>query len=139
MNYADIGVSAMKATNFSAIQQGTSGRCENKVTAINDGKAYTTQGDVFWVLGDITLKLNGLLYTSCDCQWNFVGVLSAADDFYNFNASTHRSRTGEAATTLGRWIGKACGAKPYVIKFNGNEPITQGGRMSGSPTCCGAP
>ena len=139
MNFADLGVTAMNATSFAAVKSAISGPCKTEVIPISDSRAYTTQGDVWLIVGDVTLKLNGLLYKACDCSWNFVGVLSAADDFYNFNASTHRSFSGESLTTLGRLIGKACGAKPYTIKFSGSMPMTGRGTMGGPPTCCGVP
>ena len=113
--------------------------CLNAVISIADSKPYTTSGAIFAVLGDVTLKLNGLLYTSCDCSWNFAGTLTVADDYYNFNPSTHRSWGAEAATTLGRLGGKVCGATPYTIKINGGQPINEGGKINGKPTCCGVP
>src|SRR5690606_4622127 len=56
-------------------------------------------------LGTITLRLEGELTTSCDgggCDWTFSGTLGAYDDLYDFNRSTHRTKTGEGLTNFGR-------------------------------------
>ena len=135
----EVGISGIGATNFGAVRAGIAGGCRTAVLPIADSRAYTTKGDIWYVLGDVTLKLNGLLYTGCDCSWNFHGAMTVADDFYNFNPSTHRSFLGETITTIGRLGGKVCGSKPYTIKIAGSIPISERGRLRGSPTCCDGP
>jgi RHS repeat-associated protein len=139
ISYGEAGVSGVTPTSFASVAGVTGMPCVNAVIPIADSKPYTTTGEIFAVLGDVTVKLNGLLYTSCDCSWNFDGMLTVADDYYNFNPSTHRSRGAEAATTLGRWGGKVCGAQPYTIKISGGQHVNEGGKINGKPTCCGVP
>ena len=135
--YGDVGVTGINATSFSSVSGAVNRMpCVTAVIPISDSKAYTTSGDIFAVLGDVTLKLNGVLKTHCDCSWDFAGTLTVADDFYNFNPSTHRSPGAELGTTLGRLGGKICGASPYTIKISGGQPINQGGTLNGTPTCC---
>jgi len=52
-------------------------------------------------------------------MWSFEGTLSAIDDTYDFNPATHRSKTGEALTTLGRTVG----GTPYQIEIEGEKKI----------------
>jgi RHS repeat-associated protein len=136
ITYGEVGVTGVTATSFSSVAGASALPCVNATIPISDSKPYSTTGAIYAVLGDVTLKLNGLLTTTCDCSWDFAGTLTVADDFYNFNPSTHRSASGEAATTVGRLSGKVCGATPYVIRISGGQPIAQSGRTKGQPTCC---
>jgi len=134
LSMAEVGVN-VSAGSFSAVR-GAGRPCVDATYNIRDSRQYTTHGDIWWVLGDVTLKLQGMLNTRCDCSFTFSGNMTIADDFYNFNPSTHRSFLGESATTLGRWGGKVCGSTPYAIKFTGSQPINQSGKLLGTSTCC---
>lgn len=87
---------------------------------------FKVKGSMALVLGFITLRMTGTLTLDCggSCTWAFTGTLSADRDFYNFNASTHRSRAGEAATAFGRNVGRGFYARPYYINIVGSRPIS---------------
>jgi RHS repeat-associated protein len=134
LSMAEVGVN-VSAGSFPGVR-GAGKPCMDATYNINDSRAYTTQGDIWWVLGDVTLRLQGILNTRCDCSFTFAGNMTIDDDRYNFNPSIHRSFLGESATTLGRWGGKVCGSTPYTIKFTGSQPINQSGKLLGTSTCC---
>jgi len=52
-------------------------------------------------------------------EWLFVGNVRSFQDTYDFNPSTHRSRVGEALTTIGNFLGKTFNGKDYKINING--------------------
>jgi len=88
--------------------------------------SYNTKQDswITWTwLGHITLKIEGVVNKSHDGRLTFSGVARAYNDTYDFNASTHRSELGEAATAGGRYLGGAKG-KPYQIVIEGEVPIS---------------
>lgn len=86
---------------------------------------YNTGQDswITWTwLGHITLKIDGLVHKGHDGRISFSGVARAYNDTYDFNASTHRSELGEAATAGGLYLGGTKG-KPYQIIIQGELPI----------------
>lgn len=88
--------------------------------------AYNTRQDSWmtWTwLGHITLKIEGVVHKSHDGRLSFTGVARAYNDIYDFNASTHRSELGEAATAGGRYLGGSKG-KSYQIIIQGEVPIS---------------
>jgi RHS repeat-associated protein len=134
LSMAEVGVNVY-ASSFPAVR-GAGKPCIDAAYNINDSRAYTTQGDIWWVLGDVTLRLRGILNTRCDCSFTFLSNMTIDDDFYNFNPSTHGSFLGESVTTIGRLGGKLCGSTPYAIKFTGSQPVNQSGKLPGTSTCC---
>lgn len=88
--------------------------------------AYNTRQDswITWTwLGHITLKIEGTVHKSHDGGISFDGIARAYNDTYDFNASTHRSELGEAATAAGNYLGSIRG-KPYQIVIQGEIPIS---------------
>ena len=88
--------------------------------------AITTSGDQFYLLGDITLRLNGTLSVKKDCTFSFSGNIRAFDDTYDFNASTHRGWFGEALTWFGR---TRVEGTAYQIQIRGEKQINQTGKV----------
>lgn len=87
--------------------------------SVNAKQAFTTSGDQWLFLGDITLSLKGELTFDCRCCWDFTGKLKAFDDTYDFNTSNHRSVLGETLTFIGGFLpGKA-----FDIQFYGAKPM----------------
>ncbi|EXU76895.1 lipid II-degrading bacteriocin [Erwinia mallotivora] len=88
---------------------------------------YNTAGtNVFmpYILGNITLQLDGVFTRNASGSWGFNGVIRAqVPDLYNFNASTHRSKTNEDLTTFGRWLGERFNGVPFEIQINGQTPV----------------
>jgi hypothetical protein len=87
---------------------------------------YNTRQDswITWTwLGHITLKIEGVVNKGHDGRISFSGVARAYNDTYDFNASTHRSELGEAATAGGLYLGGTKG-KPYQIIIQGELPIS---------------
>lgn len=88
--------------------------------------AYNTRQDSWltWTwLGNISLKIEGTVHKDHNGRVSFVGTARAYNDVYDFNASTHRSELGEAATAGGRYLGANKG-KPYQIVIQGEAPIS---------------
>ncbi|MDH2066878.1 lipid II-degrading bacteriocin [Pantoea sp. GD03673] len=86
----------------------------------------TASSNVFmpYILGNITLQLDGTFTRNATGSWSFEGVVRAqAPDLYDFNASTHRSKTNEDLTTIGRWMGERFNGVPYKIEINGETAV----------------
>lgn len=87
---------------------------------------YDTMQDS-WItgvwLGHISLRIEGVVHKNHDGSLSFHGVARAYHDTFDFNASTHRSELGEAATAGGNYLGGARG-KPYQIIIRGELPIS---------------
>lgn len=132
MQFSEIDTSKVQLREFVQLQALLSGGCRDQVINVNSKSPFGTSGDAALTVGFISLNLKGTLFIHCDCKWEFQGSLSALDDFYNFNASTHRSRTGEILTSIGR----AANGTPYVIHIQGTKGMYDDGRVAGTPTCC---
>ena len=88
--------------------------------------SYNTKQDSWltWTwLGHISLRIEGVVHKNADGSLSFNGVARAYNDIYDFNASTHRSEVGEAATAGGRYLGGSKG-KPYQIVIQGESAIS---------------
>lgn len=86
----------------------------------------TASSNVFmpYILGNITLQLDGAFTRNATGTWSFNGVVRAqVPDLYDFNASTHRSKTNEDLTTIGRWMGERFHGVPYKIEINGETAV----------------
>lgn len=93
----------------------------------NDNLPLSTSGDQALFLGNISLKLEGTLVIKEGGDWEFSGQLKSFDDYYDFNASTHRGVIGEALTWGGR---ERISGKPYWIEIRGAKQLKSEGN------CC---
>jgi hypothetical protein len=88
---------------------------------------YSTRQDshITWAwLGHITLKIEGTVHKGQDGRISFDGAARAYHDTYDFNASTHRSEIGEAATTAARLLDNIKKGKSYQVIIQGEQPIS---------------
>lgn len=89
--------------------------------------SYNTAGSNTWLgltLGNITLQADGVFTRNETDVWGFDGVIRAhTPDYYNFNASSHRTPVAEYMTTIGRYLGEVFEGKPFYIEINGEVPI----------------
>ena len=138
MSFDDIDTSSIKSSEFPRVKDAIRDFKKNpkpartvqiKWTNKDDNLAFTTSGDQALFLGDISLKLEGDFVIKNDCTWEFKGPLKSFDDWYDFNASTHRGPLGELLTTLGR----NTPGKPYWIEIRGSKQLTETGSMSSHP------
>jgi RHS repeat-associated protein len=138
MDFNDIDTSKVKPSEFPRVQDAIRDFKKNpkpartvqiKWTNKDDNLPFTTSGDQALFLGDISLKLEGNLVIKNDCTWEFKGPLKSFDDWYDFNASTHRGHLGELLTAWGR----NTPGKPYWIEIRGSKQITETGSMSSHP------
>jgi hypothetical protein len=83
-----------------------------------------------WIVGNITLKLDGELVIHPDGSHSFNGKLSALPDLYDMNRSNHRDGVEEFMTTVGRVEGETLGHTNYRIHFRGEKPLSS----SSNPT-----
>lgn len=86
---------------------------------------FKTVGNEALTFGYVTLHLQGELSVGYGGWWSFEGKVSALNDIYDFNASTHRSWFGEAAT----WAGRQFDGKPYEIQFVGSKNVYANGTI----------
>lgn len=72
-------------------------------------------------IGNMSLKLEGNITRNSDGTWQLTGVIRAYDDYYDFNASDHRSAAQEAFTYLIRegFIGT-----PFNVGMPGEIPVS---------------
>jgi hypothetical protein len=118
--FGQLDTDGLMPTDFGAfrdaIGQGTG------VYSIDGRLVYTERGDNFFIVGDVTLRLQGTL-TIQDGGWKFSGSVKAFDDYYDFNPSIHRSFIGELTTA----VGNVAPGKPYWIEIRGSRRIYAGG------------
>jgi hypothetical protein len=100
MDFAQLNTQAVLPTDFrqvrealAAARNGTSPR----ELSIDDKLEHSEVGENAYLLGNVTLKLQGTLIITQE-GYQFRGALKAYDDRYDFNPSDHRSRFGEALT-----------------------------------------
>ncbi|MBS0550060.1 MAG: lipid II-degrading bacteriocin, partial [Proteobacteria bacterium] len=77
-----------------------------------------------WLIGHITLGIEGTLVINDNGSYTFKGKLSALRDHYDMDAAGHRSPIGEFATTIGRQGGRVFGHKDYFVYFPGEKAIS---------------
>lgn len=126
MSFNDIDTSSVKPSQFPALKAyiGPGKVCRNQIIQIEDARLkFLTSGDQSLFLGNITLKLNGVLITRDDCSFEFKGILKAFDDIYDFNPSFHRNIFAEGLTRLGSLIP----GTQYYIQIRGEKPISEKG------------
>ena len=90
-----------------------------------DNLAFSTKGKLAFVLGDISLKLEGVLDVKEGGDWTFSGTLKSFDDLYDFNRA-NRGLVGEGLTAGGRSVN----GKNFWIEIRGAK------QMSDSGNCC---
>jgi hypothetical protein len=129
MPFADIDTSGVRPSSFEGVKDAVrsckrgDGKCEAKALTIDGKKLFTTSGDQFLFLGDITLRLQGTLSVDCNCCWAFAGTLKSYDDKYDLNQSTHRGVFAEWLTGRGRQTEGA----PYWIEIRGAKLVSERG------------
>ncbi|HEY0290078.1 MAG TPA: lipid II-degrading bacteriocin [Pseudomonas sp.] len=88
--------------------------------AYNSGIDSTIAGSY---LGNITLKISGIVNKYNEQHFTFTGEARAYHDTYDADASSHRSWLAEAATTALRVIMEKEQSKPYEIVISGSLPL----------------
>lgn len=97
---------------------------EDTIIPVDDKLAITTHLPEFLALGDITLRLQGEFYKDMlSRKWVFRGQLKSFDDVYDFNPSTHRDPSAEAATRAGSFFP----GKEYKVEIRGSRDIHESG------------
>jgi RHS repeat-associated protein len=130
MLFDDVDTSSVRPTDFSnvrkIIESCKKGECcgSPQRTTVDDKISFTTSGDQYLLLGDITLRLQGEIEIDpCTCCWNFQGTLKSFDDLYDFNKSTHRKLWAEIITILGGIVK----GKPYWFNIRGWKILQNSG------------
>jgi hypothetical protein len=88
--------------------------------AYNTGADSTITGAY---LGNITLKITGVVHKHDTQHYTFAGEARAYHDMYDANASSHRSWLTESATTALRVLMDNEKSKPYEINISGALPL----------------
>ncbi|WP_285432711.1 lipid II-degrading bacteriocin [Pseudomonas sp. fls2-241-R2A-110] len=91
-----------------------------------DKVPYNTSSDSWMTaswLGNITLKIEGVIIKQENGKLSFNGGARAYNDIYDANPSTFRSAIGESATSVLAAVEKYLNAKPYEISLQGTNLI----------------
>ncbi len=134
MNISEVITWSVRPEHFSGVKKLLESCKKGSYKFPLGGNPETLQYATGWaewqkfLLGVITLKLDGNLQILSDGDWIFSGTLSLSeDDKYDFNPSDHRSWYEEALTWVGRNLP---GGKIYEIHIHGQKSIL------GSGNCC---
>ena len=92
---------------------------------ISGTKVIATKGGRQFFLGHITIRLDGWITYTGQCNWTFEGTMRALDDTYDFNAA-NRGQAGETLTKIGRALFGGHGT-PFTISFIGTKPLNGSG------------
>ena len=125
MQFSEIDTSSVKPSQFPKVKAELGKGCQQKRVQLDDRAPFTSSGDAFIIVGNITLRLQGTLSVECDCSWRFDGVLKSFNDRYDFNPSTHRSRFGEFSTKVGSMFPGA----EFEVHIQGGKPISESGHL----------
>jgi hypothetical protein len=132
MSFLEIDTSSVKPSHFKEVHDlinGAASACctvkKASTIKIDAKRVFSTSGDQANFLGDITLRLQGEMRLDGNGKWSFKGTLRAYDDWYDFNASTHRKIIGEILTMIGR----NTPGKPFWIEIRGEKPISEEGKV----------
>ena len=127
VNFGEVDVS-VRAPEFAKVRS----LIEQKrvgVHAVSDVKSVEVGGLDKLKYGHIDVKTNGTLTINKDGSWSYRGRLSSArPDTYNFDASSHRGKLDEFATTIGRKVGNEVHSAPFKINFVGEKDHSDDGR-----------
>lgn len=128
MSFAEINTSNMSPWSFRAFREFVSTCHEPGSYKINGHQVISTQGKQQWFLGQVTIRLKGVVTWSSGCRWTFRGVLACAPDIYDFDKA-NRGIAVETLTAIGRFF---FSGKPYRIHIIGTKPISTQGRECGA-------
>jgi RHS repeat-associated protein len=122
--FSRIPTDSVKPSDFPGFEAAIVAACSKTGCAFFKGTvSYAVPGHLSLMLGHITLQVKARV-CSDGCTWTFAGSLSALNDIFDFNPSTHRTRTGEALTAIGRIVD----GTPYEIQFYDSTLLTSRGR-----------
>jgi RHS repeat-associated protein len=85
-------------------------------------------GDAKNVLGQITLKFEGLVTINCDCEYTVKGTLKSFDDNYGFEMQPWSESPWRNIKTLGGRLIYGAG-KNYEIEIRGSKKIKESGSI----------
>ena len=128
MPFSEIDTSWLTPTEFECVRSFISCCHEPGGYPISGTRVIPNDGPKQLFLGDITIRLDGTITYTGNCNWTFDGTMRALPDTYNFNKA-RRGIVGEGLTALGRLLFSAHGT-PFQIEFIGTKPLT------GSGHCC---
>ena len=77
-----------------------------------------------YLVGNITLNINGTLVLDEEGNYSFKGELGAEPDRYRFYSSNHRDADAEIATRLGKLLP----GREFTVVIPGRNPISQTGK-----------
>lgn len=124
MSFQDVDTSAVTPTYFDAFNKKLAGASPGSEIKIDAKQPFSTGGAEAAYLGNITLRMQGVLSVGEKGSWTFKGSLKSYDDIYDANKSTHRSAIAEWSTTV---LSKIPG-KPYDIQIRGEKPVVAVGQ-----------
>lgn len=124
MSFQDVDTSAVTPTYFDSFNKKLAGAEPGSEIKIDAKQPFSTGGAEGAYLGNITLRMQGVLSVGEKGAWSFKGALKAYDDVYDFNKSSHRSVVGELSTL----VGSKMSGKPYDIQIRGEKPMVAVGQ-----------
>ena len=120
--FSQLGVD-VGAEYFRGFRAALAGAQPGESYSINSIAPFSTKGYEAAAFGTVVLHLNGELSVGMGGWWMFEGRISALNDIYDFDPSTHRTLLGEFST----WVGAQFEGKPYQIQFIGSKQVYQNG------------
>jgi len=124
ISFGEIDTSGVRPSQFDAVQSALGEGPRDAVINIDARLAFATSGDQAFFLGNITLRLQGILAIRASGTFEFSGTLKSFDDVYDFN----RANRGFFAETL-TGFGRDTEGTPFDIEIRGAKRITESGRL----------
>ncbi len=137
MNFSEINFSGAEGEIRNKIVEKIGSNCTERKIPFYWVRSFNASGDDFFLIGSLSVKIDGNISVKCDCSWSFSASMESAVgyDLYDFNKA-NRGFIGETLTAIGRNVCDK--GVDYKIHLLGKSQINQNGIVRfGKNTCCG--
>ena len=125
MPFSEIDTSWLTPKHFECVRSFISCCHEPGGYPISGTRVIPNDGPKQFYLGDVTIRLDGTITYTGNCNWTFDGTMRALPDTFNFDKA-RRGIVGEGLTAIGRLLFDSHGT-PFQIDFIGTKPLTGSG------------
>ena len=127
MSFSEIDTSDISPWSFKSFRDFVSDCHLPDSYKVEGHRVISTKGNQQWFLGQVTIRLKGIVTWNRGCSWTFRGILSCAPDKYDFDRAS-RGIGVETLTAIGRFF---FSGRPYKIHFIGTKAISASGNECG--------